>query len=369
MVYFLINNDYHLYMDLMLAKQLSKFRIGLIQVPYSLNVVENNNIFSKVYLFNYKILPSLREFILHPCRIRKIFNNIDKELVPEPGDILLVHTEIDLLNQYIIQKFYNANNKIFLLEDGTATMCYYNIITHNTSIKERLKTFILKKFYRFKYTSIKNYGCEILPAMEDSIFSGVIVNFGNTIKRNIPLYKLTQAKNPFEILYDKGAVFFNQPLYFWYISEKEYISYINDLLIISQSFTPFYFKFHPADTDSMKFSITKLINEKYSNVIIISDNDIAENIINKYPVKYSVSFNSTAVLNLIDKNIVPVFLNNQFNILYPNESFTVFENFLKAINCYTPSSLAEVRPGFCAFENSIKNVKTYSIEEIINLNI
>lgn len=365
MIYFLVNNDYHLHLDVKLAKQIPDLDLGLIQVPYSLNIINDNDVFSKVYHFGDRIIPSLKGVVFHYNKIKRILTKVDKDLKPKKDDILLVHTDMEMLNQYIIQKFYNVKAKIFLIEDGTATMCYYNMKPNKVSIKDNLRSFILKYCYKFKYLEIKKYGVETLPVMKDFIFNGVIVNYGDVIKRNIPLYKLDSLEKPIKIIHENGAIFFSQPQYLWFITEEKYISYIDDLLSVSKFFSPFYFKFHPADNEFVRFSISKLINEKYADIIIILGNDIAENIINKYPVQYAITFNSTAAFNLISKGIIPIFLNNIFHELYPDTSFVAFGQFLKSINCATPSKLADIKPGFCAFGNAINNKNKYSLIDII----
>lgn len=366
MIYFLVNNDYHIHLDVKLAIQLPNIELGLIQVPYSLNVVNESDLFSKVYHYPDRLIASLKNILLNSKKFKSVLKKVDNELIPKSNDVLLVHTEMDLLNQYIIQKFHKVRAKIFLLEDGTASMCYYNMQTSKVSIKDNIRCVFLKYFYNFKYLEIKKYGVETLPVMNDTVFDGVIVNYGDKINRNIPLYNLAFSEDPIKNINEKGTIFFSQPQYFWFITEEEYIKYINDLLSISKSFSPFYFKFHPSDKDDVKQSICELIKNKYPNVEIIFENDIAENIIAKYPVKYAITFNSTAAFNLMGRGIVPIFLNDMFNELYPDDSFYAFGQFLKTINCLSPTKLSDIKPGFCAFPNKTDNENTYSLIDIIN---
>jgi hypothetical protein len=79
------------------------------------------------------------------------------------------------------------------------------------------------------------------------------------------------------------------------------------LLII---FHLFYFKFHPSDTESFKISISDLIKSKFENIKIIVENDIAEEIVYKYPVVITIS--STAAFNLMN-TIVPIYKNEMLN--------------------------------------------------------
>jgi hypothetical protein len=367
MIYFLVNNNYHLDLDLKLAKQLSQHKLGLIQVPYSLDIVSENLVFSKIYTFSDKIVPSIRSFFIHPYRISNTQREVKLKVHPKENDILFVHTDMDLLNQYIIQLFYENKAKIYLLEDGTATMTIYNICPLKASIKERIKTLILKHIYNFKYTKISVYGSYIIPVMKDFIFNGVIVNFGNSILRDIPLFKLSLKEEVIKDLDKNSAIFFNQPLYYWYLNELQYIDFLSDLLEISNNFVSFYFKFHPSDSNSFRAEISKLIQEKYCNITIITENDISENIIHKYPVAYAITINSTSSLNLINKGLIPVFLINLFNEAFPNENFMAFENFLKSINCYYPKELSEIRPGFCAFLEPENEENREAIAKILNL--
>ena len=367
MIYFLINNDYHLVMDLKLTKQLTNYNLGLIQVPYSLNPVSTSNQFSKIYNFQEKLVPSFSNIIIHPSRILQILKNVDKVLKPETNDILLVHTDMDFLNQYIIQKFYRTKAKIYLLEDGTATMCNYNTIPDKATFKHKMREFLLKYFYSFKYTEIRKYGVETLPVMKEFVFNGVIANFGNSIMRKIPFYKLQPTYEPIKILNKSGAIFFSQPQYLWLCSETEYVDYLGSILYTSKNFTPFYFKFHPSDSNSVKLAVIKLINEKYRNINIISENEIAEILIDKYPVQYAITINSTAALNLINKGIIPIFLNNLFNNSFPNSSSIAFGQFLKSIDCKSPATLSDIKPGFCAFPYGTKSENTKSLENVLNL--
>ena len=140
MIYFLVNNDYHLHLVSTLAGQLDKVELGLIQVPYSLNVISEHSLFSKIFVFQQRMYLSLKS----PFRILNLKKKISNEIKPTSNDILIVHTERDLANQYIIQLFHEVKAKIYLLEDGTATICHFNMAPKKAALKDRIRGMILK---------------------------------------------------------------------------------------------------------------------------------------------------------------------------------------------------------------------------------
>jgi hypothetical protein len=366
MVYFLVNNDYHVNLDEKLAVQLNGLELGLIQVPYSLKVINNSTIFKKIFVFPDQLNTSLKWMLFNFSKNKNILKKVDDDLTITSHDVLLVHTEMDMLNQYIINKFNNADAKIFLIEDGTASMCYFNMKTHKPAFKDDLRFLMLKYCYKFKNFQFKKYGVETLPVMPDSIFKGLIVKRGDSINRNIPLFKLAPFLEKINIVHENGAKFFSQPFYLFFMSEERYVEVVDHFLEASKSFSPFYFKFHPSESDNVKKLLTSLINNKYKEITIITEDDIAENLIDKYPVKYAITFNSTAVFNILEKGIVPIFLNSMLNNLIPDDSFVAFDFFLSSIKCNVPSSIEQIKPGFEAFEKEIENSNTHKLIEIIS---
>jgi hypothetical protein len=350
-----------------LVKELSNFELSLIQIPYSLNIMRKSDVFSNIYTYEERLITSLKNIFFKPNSLKNIFRRVDETLFPDKADILFVHTDMDILNQYIIQKFYKCGAKVYLVEDGIATITQFNMEEKAAEFKDILRCFFLKYIYGFKYLKIIKYGVMTQPVMEDFVFNGVLINYGDTIKRKIPLYKLISTQKQIEIMHVKGAIFFNQPLYLFYMSEKEFIDYIESFLLISCNFFPFYFKFHPSDSDSFKASIVELIKEKFENIVILLEDIIAEEIVYKYPVRYVITISSTSAFNLMSSGVVPIFINNMLNKVYPNDNFNAFGQFLKSINCNSPVEISEIKPGFSAFSSIKEHENRYSIIDIINI--
>ena len=105
MIYFLVNNNYHLHLDMKLVKQLSNFELSLIQIPYSLNIIKESDVFSNIYTYEERLITSLKNIFLRPNNLKNILRRVDETLFPDGADILFVNTDMDILNQYIIQKW------------------------------------------------------------------------------------------------------------------------------------------------------------------------------------------------------------------------------------------------------------------------
>lgn len=367
MIYFLVNNNYHVNLDMKLAKELVNYKLGLIQVPYSLDVIKESDFFSDIYIYEERLITSFKNIFCKPKKIKNIFQRVDNTLFINNSDILFVHTDMDILNQYIIQKFYQCGARVYLLEDGIATITQFNMKEDRAEWKDNLRCLLLKYIYKLKYLKIIKYGVLNQAVMEDFIFNGVIVNHGDTIKRKIPLFKLISDQKQITVVHENGAIFFNQPLYLFYLSEDKFINYLEDFLATSYNFSPFYFKFHPSDTESFKSSISELIKCKFENIKVILENDIAEEIVFKYPVRYAITISSTAAFNLMNSGIVPIYLNEMLNNRHPDEAFNAFSKFLESINCYVPKKLEEIKPGFVAFAKKNKSVDAVSLTDIIKL--
>lgn len=367
MIYFLINNDYHLDLDLKLIQQLDSKEIGLIQVPQRLDVITKSEYFSKIISIN-EIDTSLKRLIINFNNNKKKLKYIDKKISIKKEDILLVHTDMIFVNQYIISKFFDVKAKIFMVEDGTATIAYNPIENLKISWKDIIRGSILKYLYRFRFFYIKNFGSEVLPIMDDFIFKGVILRFGNSIKRNIPVFKINTIQEINIIKEENGAIFFNQPLYNFFLTEDDYLFFLQKTFPCSNSFTHFYFKFHPSDNESFKEKCLIMLNKFFPNIIIVLENMTAEKIIYKYPVKYTLTINSTASLNLIDLGFVPIFLNNIFKNKFPDLSFDLFDNLLDSMEFNYPLNIDDIKPGFSVLKKNLADTNYLTLKDIINKN-
>lgn len=365
MIYILINNQYHIYDYDQWIEDFKNEKISLIQIPHSLIPVNQDDRFTNIYTYNRFVKNVFS--LLYFKKIFKIHNKIRKEIFPNENDILLVYTEYEILNQFIIKIFHEAKSKILLLEDGLATMTLCNSDFKTGNIKSRIYEFILKKIYGYK--SLKIYDLpDPTPLMNDYLFNGVCVRLGISINRNIPLFNFSSNKNQKieDLNYDK-AIFINNDLYNFFCTYEDYIEILeNTLKLISTQFTEIYFKFHPRESKDYIVKISSKI-QQIPNIKILKTDEIIENQVLSIKPKFAFSFVSAALINLFHKGIIPVFLYETDYRLSNDKFVREIRNFLHSINYKPINNVTKFDKSYdCGLEDNNENVKT--LYEIIKLN-
>ena len=352
MVFFLVNNTFHLYDARILAKDLISYNCGLIQVPYSLNPIYSDQFFKKTFVFERlaytheyfndwpkKLIPNL---LKNRCKIK----NIKNSLKPEKEDILFIFTETELLNQLLVKKFKKAGCRIYLIEDGTAAYIFYNLLSDKLSKRALLLKNIIRCIYGIKgYNPYVKSGY-FYPMMSDRYFSGACFFMPIIINRKIPVINLN--KNIIsEFNQNSSALFLTEPLYNFYIDLETYFISIDSILsIITSKFSIVYLKSHPDEINSgVDLQIGK-IAEKYPNVKVIFTKDIIENIVTALKVSYAISFFSTALKNLIFYSIEPIYLFHLIDYLEELDASKQLKLFLTTLNYNFPKSFDEISPGY-----------------------
>lgn len=257
--------------------------------------------------------------------------------------------------------------KFFCWKMGRQTMCDFNRVPNNLGLVERLRTYLIKYVCGLKNTYVVDFGDDKHLRVKDALFNKIVVSWGNKTLRNIPVLNIGMGIISHQAA-NSGAIFFNQPMYLFFCTEDEYLHFISQILSLHTRFTVFYFKFHPQDTDSMKSSIRLLIETRFSFVKIIEDEEPAELIVVKYPIKYSISYTSTCTLNHIVQGIIPIFLVEIFNQFKPSNSHESFKKFLCQIGCEYPTNLNQIDEVYNPISNLIICNDGYDINEILNDN-
>jgi hypothetical protein len=363
--YFLVNNDYHIDFILGFIKSIPNYKI-LLKAPVSITSNNYDIYFDKIEEFEFKEFNSIRNLIFKSCSLNKKKKILLSKVKPKCEDVLFLNTDMFLLNHLIVSRFIKNNCRIYLLEDGAATMTYFNINSSFPGITFIFKKYILRYLYNLNYTNFRKFDHEIMPILDDKIFKGLIVNLGNSTNRNIKIYKIKLENTENFIKNDNSAIFYNQPLYNWYCDFDSYLIFIKEFIETYSKFCEIlYIKYHPGDIELFKNNLRNFIEKNYQNVTIIEENINAEQLIFQYPVKHAITINSTSVLNLLKYNCNPIFLNYIFNTKFPNKTSSEFNNLLFNIGCDFPIDFQSINGLNEKYYYNVNN-NTLGINQIIN---
>ena len=280
---------------------------------------------------------------------------------------MLVYTEYEILNQYVINIFYKAHAKIWLLEDGLATMTLCNSDSKKNSFKSKIYLFVLKYIYSYKYLKIYHLP-DPTPLMDDKLFNGVCVRLGSSIKRQIPLFQISN-KNEFKFtnLNSDKAIFINNDLYNFFCTFEDYLEITEKTLAqLSLNFTEIYFKFHPRETDYNINLIKNKIN-KIPKIKFLDIKGIIEEQVEAIKPKYAFSFVSAALINLFHKGIIPVFLYDTDYKIRNDKFVKEIKVFLESVNYKPIRNIEDFNKNY----NSgleIEPIGSKTLFEIININ-
>jgi hypothetical protein len=295
---------------------------------------------------------------------KNIFKKINKELFVSRNDVLLVYTEYDLVNQYIIEKFKKGGAKVYLLEDGAATAYLFMSAKAKTSIKNHIKKWVLKLLYGFFNTRLLFDGNSTFPLLKDCCIDGVCFYLKPAeIIRGIKVYQIRNNIPKMDSLNTRCAIFLNQGMCPTYENFDVYVKCLNNILRqLSESFDKFYFKFHPRESVD-EISRIRGIVEK-NNGIIIDSKGAIEDIIAEYKPKYAASFFSSSLTNLSFMGIEPMFLHRFITDYKNKQALAHFDNYLNSLGYNFISSLEEINANY---ESGIvgKSQEEISIRQIL----
>ena len=328
MIYFLVNNNYHLIDVYEHCNNLKDYKKCLIQIPHTLDTIDNNKNF--VDIFTYKTpFEGVKNFF-NIFNIKKIERQIKKKLIINKDDILFVYTEFEILNQYIISLFKKAGARIYILNEGFATYLTYGVKSEsNLPIKYKMKLFYTKYIIGYNFVKYLYYNNLVFPQIADKYIDGVLLYLNVNILRNISKTVITKNTRKL-VLNEKKAIFLNEMMYKYYCSNEEYKDILDDILFrISTSFEEVYFKFHPRETEENRKWQIEIIN-KFDNIQIIKENLPFENLLYKYNSKYIYSYFSAALFNVNAMGAIPVYIAHLYENISQNDIVqqinTILEN-------------------------------------------
>lgn len=354
MIYFLINNTFHLYEVNILCKELANHELGLIQVPYSLTPIVKHDQIKKIYTFErlsflHEYFQNWPESFFSSLSSNKTKIKITKNnLNPRKEDVLFVFTETELLNQIIIDYYFKKKAKIYLIEDGMASALYYNMKSGPLSKKSTLFKWVVRILYRIKgYHPFVTKGY-YYPMMSDSYFSGACFFYSSSIIRNIKTFTLNKNLEKIKNINFNTAIFLNEPIYRFYTDTNSYLINLEEILsALNSNFSKIHFKFHPDDKhdENLIFNIKTIIN-KFSNILVLETNKIIEDIVVDFNIGYAVSYFSSALRNLSFYGIEPVYIYHLINFFNDVPTAKQITLYLNTLNYNFPKSFNDIKPGY-----------------------
>lgn len=318
MIYFLVNNNFHLIDAEQNLKNLKNYPTALISIPYKLTV-------SPTHAFDLKMeFPKLiggitdyfylvRTFLLHK-KVKKELGNI------QSNDVLIFYTEYEYLTHFIVNLFKEKGAKVILIEEGLLTYeTFTSISDSKLNIKEKILRWYLKYVLGYFRTKIVKISNRVVTQLEDNQIDILLLYKKIDIKRNILIGQLATEKKEFINVSDNSALFLNEPMYLVYTTLEEYLDIIDHVLAnLVANFEFVYFKFHPREKERDREIIQKNI-KKHPSVKVIEDDNPVELIINQVGAKYVVSFAAQTLLYLSNSNNIPIYTFHLYPKLMKNQ--------------------------------------------------
>ena len=354
MIYFLINNNFHLIDIQKHIKELSNQSIGLIKIPHTLTI-ESNYSFDREFEFP----PLIRRLKDHFSflKIFKLHQNIKKSLRDiTSSDILIFYTEYEYLNHYVIRLFKKKHAKVILIEEGFPTyISFASTPDSQLSFKKKGLNFFLQ--YILGYSKTKIVSVNHLPKtqIEDNQIDKLLLYTDIKIKRKVKTGLLSTQNIEFNNLNENTILFLNEALYGHYMPMEEYLLIIDDIFKnLSLYFETIFFKFHPREDEESK-KIIRIVLNKYPNVKIINENKPVELMIEEIDAKYVTSFLSQTILYLSNSNCISFYIFNLYPALMEHPEFITVKKIIDEMNYKFMNDWSTVKNGNQGFFKSKSN--------------
>ncbi|MDQ5921009.1 MAG: hypothetical protein QG673_1065 [Pseudomonadota bacterium] len=362
MIYFLINNNYHLYDVKLHLNNLANFKVSLLQVPHTLDEITNDIAALFVEVFTFQRLIESKLNYVNIFRLSKLYKNIKNSLHIGSNDVLFVYTEYELLNHYLIACFKNAGAKVYIIDEGIATYLTYSMLSDKpVPVKERFKLWWLRNMLGYVNTNFLYLNGIAFPQIKDNYIDAVLLYRDIQLVRNIRkilIYKniknssnknmhseniaVGNIKNTnseddkklVNVIYNSNltasnsVIFLNERIYDYYVSFEEYIDILNDVLknlLIVYDIVKF--KFHPREDGMQKNKILPFI-QNLPGLEVIDINNPIENIIYIYNTINIASFFSVALFNLHDAGLNSIYVFHKYQALMNQPVFMASKKLL-----------------------------------------
>ena len=306
MIYFIVNNNYHVVdFDGHLAR-LQKNEVSLIEIPHALDMNARTDIKRFTYIRARKngLVAQILNFL---SNVRQI----NQEIHPAKGDFLFMYTEYEILNQYMAYRFKKFCANVYLIEDGGfGTYVPFRLtVSESLTLKEWIKRELYRLLPGLSRMRLHKLNGHIFPWMVDENIDGVCTYEHVALKRQIKTILLQRNHKTPITLIPSRTVFLNEPIYGVYQSTEEYISGLRQIMeALCGKFDEVFFKFHPRETVEWRIKIQSHVLSRYPKLIIMEENSAVEILVDKYRPAVASSYFCSALLSLSDRGVEPLYL-------------------------------------------------------------
>lgn len=345
MVFILVNNNYHL-LDLEpYLSELDGQSPKLIKVPHTLSLTEFDAHFDEVIEFA-PFHAALRN-IIRPGYGQATFREIRERIKPEKHDVLIVFTDYEVVNQYIISLFHENGARVVMLEDGMATVSVGNLKEGPVHFKTSIVRWILRNKYGMKYLNILEGNNFPLPVISDMYVDVLGLSIKAPLLRNIPVCQLRPPVSISANTDNDAVQFINQDLYnLNLMTMQEYREALTDILTaMTRNFLRVIFKCHPREKEEDIAQYQDII-AKFPSVTLVKGLEPIEAQAKQYMPRYNVSFYSSALKSLYFKGAEPLYVFHLIPSLWNSAFGKVLYDYLHFINYKFINSFDDIKSGY-----------------------
>ncbi|MEO9384717.1 polysialyltransferase family glycosyltransferase [Chromobacterium phragmitis] len=349
MLYVLVNNDYQLHA--LRRHGISKLAGGagatLIAVPHALSMSSDMADFQAVHRFD---TPQGRVGLLRMLwRYRALGCNVAGELSPGPGDTLLFFTEVEWLNQIIVQHFRGRGARVVMLEDGGfATYLPMSVPeSEPLSMRERcIQAAFQRAVPGLRRSRLFKVNGQVFPRLPDDSINTIALYRDVRLCRAVPTRSVLRPARKHCEIRSGSVVFLNERMYDHYQTADAYIAGLRRLMrMLTDGYETVHFKFHPREPQEWKARIGELLAREFPAVGVIDRPGTIEEMILDYRPEALASYFSAGLLSIEHEGIEPLYLYHFLEDLMEQPVFAMASRILR-IWGYRFAEAGDVRVGY-----------------------
>jgi hypothetical protein len=349
MLYVLVNNDYQLHA----LRRHGIVALGggagvtLVTVPHALSESPGRSEFSAVHRFDTPTgrtnLPGML------WRYRSLGRRVARALHPGPGDTLLFFTEVEWLNQIIVQHFHRCGARVVMLEDGGfATYIPMSVpASEPLSLRERCIQAAFRRLAGLARSRLFKVNGQLFPRLPDDAIHAIALYQEVRLHRDVPTRRVLRPARKRCDVRRGSVVFLNERMYDHYQSAEAYVAGLRRLMqTLTRGFASVHFKFHPREPQYWKERIGELLAQEFPSVEIIDRPGTIEAMILDYRPEVLASYFSAGLLSIEYEGIEPLYLYGLLDDLARQPVFAIATRILSAWGYRFPRGDSDVHTGY-----------------------